>query len=345
MKKIQKHIEIIRSSTVTLSSLSLESCGAIYDLLRKNYTTVGVSTVNDLDDLKELVSKQPDLVFMGMKFVFADNSPTKLWVADYLDEQGVAYTGSGQEAHELELNKALAKKRVSESGLRTSAFTVVTNGQSYEATGSTLQFPLFVKPASLGGGAGIDGSSVVTDMINMQPKIDMINEEFLADILIEEYLPGREFSVALLKDELTGNLLTMPIELVTESNEQGYRILGQEVKSSNQENVLRVSDVTLRSAVTNLAEDVFRALGARDYGRIDIRLDAEGVPHFLEANLIPSLIRGYGSFPKACYLNMGMDYDEMILRIVRLGLARSVTIADAEEKPSLIPLLMPVTAS
>lgn len=76
--------------------------------------------------------------------------------------------------------------------------------------------------------------------------------------------------------------------------------------------------------MSTLALASFHALGARDYGRIDIRLDSDGVANFLEANLIPSLISGYGSFPKACELNIGLEYEPMIISITELGLIRNL---------------------
>ena len=85
-----------------------------------------------------------------------------------------------------------------------------------------------------------------------------------------------------------------------------------------------VNDTRLRSEVCQLALDSFSALGGRDYGRIDIRLNRNGEPQFLEANLIPSIIDGYGSFPKACQINLGLDYESMVLQIVRLGLAHHI---------------------
>jgi D-alanine-D-alanine ligase len=108
--------------------------------------------------------------------------------------------------------------------------------------------------------------------------------------------------------------------------------LSGQVKSENVEQVLEVTDLKVRSKVITLALAVFEALDARDYGRIDIRLDATGTPHFLEANLIPSLISGYGSFPKACLLNVGLDYEPMIMTIVNLALARQLNeIIDVHE--------------
>ena len=115
----------------------------------------------------------------------------------------------------------------------------------------------------------------------------------------------------------------MPIELIAPLNDKDTRILSGKVKSSNTEQAIAVTDAAVKSVVSELALDVFTALGARDFGRIDIRMDDQGVPHFLEANLIPSLISGYGSFPKACLLNLGLDYEPMIMNIAQLGLARS----------------------
>jgi D-alanine-D-alanine ligase len=84
-------------------------------------------------------------------------------------------------------------------------------------------------------------------------------------------------------------------------------------------------DSDLKTSISTFALDIFRALGARDYGRIDIRLDGSGIPNFLEANLIPSLITEYGSFPKAYKINQGVDYKEMINNIALLGLSRAKT--------------------
>ena len=152
-------------------------------------------------------------------------------------------------------------------------------------------------------------------------------------MLIEEYLPGREFSVAVLKDDFSAGHLAMPIELIAPPDKNGSRILSGSVKSSNAEQALEVTDPVIKSKVTALALDAFYALGARDYGRIDIRLDKTGAPHFLEANLIPSLISGYGSFPKACILNIGLGYEAMIMRIARLGLARNTNVNEENLEP------------
>ena len=346
MKKIQKHIEIVRSDLPGLSSLSLKSCKAMYAVLKQRYAAVGVTTVTSEADLELLVSRSPDLVFMGMKVLHiptadAQNDDQLIWISDYLEYHGIEHTGSGQKAMEFELNKPLAKRQVLAAGLQTAPFLVIKNGVAPAELATSLKFPLFVKPASLGGGEGIDDYSVVHDRAELRAKIESIQAVYTTDILIEEYLPGREFSVAILRDEGTNELTAMPIELVAQSNDRGDRVLGQKMKALDVEVVLPVTDPSMRTQVVDLAVNVFKAIGARDYGRIDIRLSAVGVPHFLEANLIPSLIGGYGSFPKACALNANMNYETMIHRIVDLGLSRLPVLNAPEGLPLLGALLSP----
>lgn len=328
MIKRSKHIEIVRSSSKGLSSMSQVSCDAIFDVLSMYFTNVGVTVVNNLSDLRTLTSKQPDLVFLGMEFVptnpkLGTEDPNKVWLSDYLDNQGIAYTGSNQVAHELERNKAMAKQRVLMADLKTPEYCIIERNRTFSNDDLTIGFPLFVKPANRGGGLGIDSDSVVHTFEQLQSKVHSIHTSLSSDALVEEYLNGREFSVAILKEVSTDEYSVMPIELIAPPDKNGRRMLGSKVKSLNVEQVLAVFDGDVKYRVMSLAMNVFIALGARDYGRIDIRLDADDKPYFLEANLIPSLISGYGSFPKACELNLGMDYDSMIIRITNLGLSHN----------------------
>jgi D-alanine-D-alanine ligase len=340
MVKSNKHIEIVRSTVKGLSSMGKVSCDTTLAVLTKHFIEVGVTIINDLADLEALAASSPDLVFLGMEFIPNDpllglTDPNKTLISEFLDDQEIAYTGSGQAAHELGRNKHLAKQRVLDANLRTSAYCVIEQNQSFTREDIPLDFPMFVKPANRGGGFGIDSDSVVHTFDQLCSKVHTINK-LQSDALIEKYLPGREFSVAILKDEYVDGYLAMPLELIAPSDKNGSRLLSGQIKSSNTEQVLEVTDTVVKSKVTALALDVFEALGARDYGRIDIRLDSAGTPYFLEANLIPSLISGYGSFPKACVLNLGLDYEPMIMRIAELGLARKVNAIE----DVLDPLMM-----
>jgi D-alanine-D-alanine ligase len=333
------HIEIVSSTLLRVGSMTQKSRDAIQEVLSKHYDNVGITIVNSLSDLEGLVAKKPDLVFLGMKFVPSDptigfTDPNRTWVADYLAECGIPTTGSDSSSQKLELNKPLAKQRVLNAGLATSPFQIAKANELLVATKSLTDYPLFVKPTDRGAGAGIDSDSVVTNFEQLQAKVAAITDELDADSLIEEYLPGREFSVAVLKNEHTAGYDIMPIELIPPADDHGSRILSRHVKSDIPLAPVAVVDSALRTAICDLAINVFHALGARDYGRIDIRLDQYGVPHFLEANLIPSLIDNYGSFPKACVLNINLGYEAMILNIAHLGLMHSSN-SDTTNKPHL----------
>ena len=321
------HIEIVRSTRPGLSSMSQASCAAARPVLAKHYTDVRITNIDTMDDLEALVRRNPDLVFLGMEYILArpklgSHDSDKIWLAQHLDEHGIAYTGSSHRAHQLGRDKQLAKQRVLDAGLDTAAFYIVQQDCLMPVAGHLLAFPLFVKPTSRGGGLGIDSNSVVYTAGQLRAKTRALAVELLSDSLVEEYLPGREFSVAILMNEHTREYAAMPIELIAPLGPGDARILSSEVKSSNTEQAIAVTDRAVKARVSELAMNTFIALGGRDYGRIDIRLDARGIPHFLEANLIPSLIDGYGSFPKACTINIGLDYESMILRIAALGLNR-----------------------
>ncbi len=345
MAKIQKHIEIVRSD-IGLSSLSRASARAIHAVLVKHYHSVHISHINSHAELAELKDLQPDLVFLGVKYVpehanLGKNDPNKLWVAEYLDDQSIRYTGSPSKAAQLDLDKSLAKRQIQKSGLNTSRFFITNPDSLPSSVQMPFAYPVFIKPPRMGGGTGVDKHSVAHTYTEFYTKVASIAANHGTDSLVEEYLTGREFSVAVLMSENTGELRAMPIELIAQANERGDRMLSSVVKSSNAESVRSVDDGALRSAVCQLALDAFRALGGRDYGRIDIRLNHAGEPQFLEANLIPSIIDGYGSFPKACQLNEDLGYEDMLLQIVRLGLAhppvtparKPVRLAEATRRP------------
>lgn len=336
--------------------MSQESCDALFVVLTKNYAAVRVSVVNNLADLEAVVARRPDLVFLGMEYVYGElhaetHGLHKVWVTRYLDDNGISYTGSSQPAHMLERNKNLAKQRVQEAGLKTAPFLVVKVNHLPIEEDFASSYPLFVKPRNRGGGVGIDSDSVVYDFDHLLAKVNAMSTELQSDALIEKYLSGREFSVAILKMVGSEEYSVMPIELIAPPDKNNKRILSDEVKTSNAESAIEVTDEIIKSQVMTLALNVFHALGAQDYGRIDIRLDKDGVANFLEANLIPSLISGYGSFPKACMLNLHLDYEPMIVRIVELGLKRSddhkITLRSSSDsidtflssmKPELKPL-------
>jgi D-alanine-D-alanine ligase len=329
MPKLPQRIEIVRSNTNALSSMSLKSANAIARTLAQHYQQVIVTNIDTAADLQALIERAPDLAFLGMYFVHNESEQgTRLWLSDILEAHAIPHTGSSKSAHKLSINKHLAKEQMIERGVQTSPFQIIRRENEEIINDAALSFPLFVKPSDKGGGQGIDEFSVVRTSDELSAKVTKIHTIQRTDALVEEFLTGREFSVAIIGNTGANELRAMPIELVASKDLNGERILGRATKSLNTTDVRAVADPLERIELENFAIDAFRALGAQGYGRIDVRLDASGTPHFLEANLIPSLIEGYGSFPIAYELNLGLNYETMLTHIVDLALAK-------EPKPTL----------
>jgi D-alanine-D-alanine ligase len=101
-------------------------------------------------------------------------------------------------------------------------------------------------------------------------------------------------------------------------NLDGHCILDFDVKKNDEEKVIPVSDIKIFNKLSKIAKDSFRALGGKSLGRIDIKMDQHGTPHFIEANLMPGLRKGY--FYRSCQINLDMSYEDMIFNIASTGL-------------------------
>jgi D-alanine-D-alanine ligase len=322
MAKIDKRIEIVRAANVRFSSMGLKSALMIKKVLALHYEHVNVTMVADRGDLEALVLRRPDIVFLGAKRI--EDGSDLIWLSEYLDAHGIAYTGSAKLAMELDLNKAEAKLLIQQNLLPTANFFTARPGQYSDLQPLPLQFPLFIKPHNQGGGKGVGPDSIAHDYVSYQNKVQHIYDEFGSFSLVEDYLQGREFSVALLGNASENDVLAMPIELITTPDKSGDRILGQAIKSEDNERAVAISNKLLKQQITDLALSVYKVLGGRDYGRIDIRMDSSGEAHFLEANLLPGIAHNdfISYFTHACEINLGMDYETMILHIIASSLER-----------------------
>lgn len=347
MTKIDKHIVIARAGVPRYSSLGRKSAEMIQDALLQRYTRVDIVMVHDELDLQSIALSEPDLVFLGFKRIcssslLAAGAPdTDVWASGFFERAGINHSGSPQAAIALDLNKDLAKQRVRAAGLPTAQYFMAQPGTYTSADTLPLSFPLFIKPPTQGGGRGIAADSVVHSFDAFEQKVEQIYERFHTPALAETYLKGREFSVAFLGsgDDITA----MPIELVANPNQQGDRILDASVKEADSEQVIAVPAGLVREKLIRLATHIYQEIGGRDFGRIDIRMDATGEPHFLEANLVPGLSHTHfiSYFTQAWLLNQGQNHEAMILKIVEICLERTQPRSEYKQQFSPSPLIIP----
>ncbi len=321
--KISKSIEIVIVHNPGGKNFHQDNVGIILEenkilkILSKRYTHVSITKINNKKDLDRLLKRKPDLVFSGVKYFNFNNE--KIWLNDCLEAYGIPYIASDRTALVNESNKNLAKKLILKAKIKTADFFVTSPEKHQNESSIPISFPLFIKPVKGGDSRGIDSNSVAYNFSSFKKKVLEIKTKHNLSSLVETYLPGKEYSVGIFQDSIKGTLRAMPIEIIIKKNINGHCILDFDVKKDDEEKVIAVTDDKILKKLSKLAKKSFKALGGKSLGRIDIKMNHLGVPHFMEANLMPGLRKGY--FYRSCLLNLDMNYDDMIFNIANTGLS------------------------
>ena len=321
--KINKSIEILVVHNPGEKNFHQDNVGIILEenkilkILSKRYTNVVITEINDREDLDNLLQRKPDLVFSGVKYF--EFNKEKIWLNDCLELHDIPYIASSKEALDNESDKNRAKKLILKAKIKTADFFVTNPGEYQNEIAIPISFPLFVKPVRGGDSRGIDSNSIVYNFSSFKKKVLEIKNEFKLSSLVETYLPGKEYSVGILQDSTNGTLRAMPIEIIIKKNRNGHCILDFDAKKDDEEEVIAVTDAKIFKSLSKLAKKAFNALGGKSLGRIDIKMNNKGIPHFMEANLMPGLRKGY--FYRSCLLNLNMTYEDMIFNIANTGLS------------------------
>ena len=294
----------------------------ILKILSKRYKKVSIANIKNKNDLQKLVKRKPDLVFSGVKYFLFGKE--KIWLNDYLEMYKIPYIASSKSALDNESDKNKAKKIIRLAKIKTADFFTTYPNEHLETKSIPISFPLFIKPVKGGDSRGIDSSSIVNNFDSFKKKVLEIKENLNLNSIAETYLTGREYSVGIFEESITGILRALPIEIVVKKNINGHNILDFNVKKNDEEKVIAVTDIKIFNEISKLAKQSFKALGGKSFGRIDIMMNDKGIPYFMEANLMPGLRKGY--FYRACVLNLGMTYEDMIFTIANTGLSSNLNI-------------------
>lgn len=268
-----------------------------------------------------------DLVFNIAEGLHGRNREAQ--VPALLEMYGVAYTFSDPLVCALTLDKAMTKRVVQSAGLYTPRFGVVTSADDVERL--ELEFPLFAKPLAEGTGKGVDEHSRIESAQALKRVCTRLLGRFGQPVLVEEYLPGREFTAAVLGTGRNAAVLgTMEVAIRSDAPAQDY---SYEVKELCERYVdyFPMPRGALRDQVENLALRAYQVLECRDTGRIDIRLDARGRPAFMEINPLPGLHPTHSDLPMIA-TQEGMAYEELVSRIVASALTRQESMPCHVEK-------------
>ncbi len=240
----------------------------------------------------------------------------------------VPYTGSDPLTLALCLDKAMAKVVLQHHGIPTPPFRVA----GVKGAPGLPSLPAIVKPLREGSSKGITNSSLVRTRKQLKEEIQRVVSEYHQPALVEKFLPGREFTAALLGngndvevlpiveirfDELPGSMnpiYSFEAKWIWDTVEKPLEIFSCPAKIP----------ASLRKKIQDRCRAAFSVLGVRDWCRIDVRLDEAGEPHILELNPLPGILPNPDAnscFPKAAR-TAGISYDELIERVLETACRR-----------------------
>ncbi|MBI5142277.1 MAG: D-alanine--D-alanine ligase [Nitrospirae bacterium] len=252
-----------------------------------------------------------------------------------LESHNIAYTFSDPRSLALATDKAIAKALVRNAGVATSDFIVVRSPdelddaawqERFEAAFPKNPFilfkrkggndeiehpyPLFVKPLAERRGKGVSARSIVRNDIDLKRQITNVCFTCNQPVIVERYLPGREFAVGMFGTGESARVAGM-VETVYESS------------SAGKVEFAKVKDREIISRASSAALEAWKTLECRDAGVVELREDASGRLQFIEINAIPCFHPANGALPNICLMNKA-GYAGFISAVIEAAIERTV---------------------
>jgi D-alanine-D-alanine ligase len=279
---------------------------------------------------ERLRQANPDIVFNIAEGFHGVNRESH--VPAICEFYGIPYSGSDPFTLTLCLDKAKTKETLTFHGIPTPRFAVVERIEDLGAVTEQLAFPLFVKPLHEGSSKGITDANLCFDRGHLSRQTAFLLENYKQPVLVEEYLPGKEFTCAVVGNDDDATVLPL-VGMNFETLPKGaLPIYSFDAKFvwDRPENPLDIfqcpARITreLQASIERVTLDAFRVLGCRDWARIDVRLDASGKPNVLEVNPLPGILpdpADNSCLPKAARA-AGIGYEELIQNCLKYAAAR-----------------------
>ncbi len=276
----------------------------------------------DLNAFEKLKENKPDIVFNiadGFNGVSREAQ-----IPAMLDMLQIPYTGSDPLTLATCLDKARTKEILTYHKIPNAKFLIADNAEQIKNI--DLSFPLIVKPVSEGSSKGIFSSSFAKDKNELVKETERILNEYNQPALVEEFLPGREFTVAVLGNGSEAEILPVVEINYGEFPEDFVPIYSYEAKwiLDTKEDPLdvfscpaRISN-DLEEKIKGICLRTYNILRCKDWSRIDVRLDKDGEPNIIEINPLPGILPNpeeNSCFPKAARTK-GLNYTDMINKVL-----------------------------
>lgn len=298
----------------------------IKKIISRKYSTVNTLAINS--DIKSAINKiltfSPDAIFNFVESI-EGNTNYESYIAGVFDLLGTEYTGNSPMTLGNCLLKSRTKQILKSYGINTpNHFTAELNQFPTESE-FTLKFPVILKLLREDASIGISEFSVVNDFNSMIARLKYLFDSFNQEVLIEEYIDGRELNVAILGNQILPiseiSFETLPDDLP--------KIITYEAKWS-QDSIYYKNTIPkcptelepkLEEKIKNIAWTAFEALDCRDYARVDIRLNKNNVPYVIEVNPNPDISPDTGFVRSAAAANI--NYEQLLITILSFAIKRS----------------------
>jgi len=299
---------------------SRDTVNAVRDALAEFHTVTMIGA--DHNAFEKLKDTKPDIVFNVAEGFFGVSREAQ--IPAMLDMLNIPYTGSDPSTLAICLDKARTKEILSFHHIPTPKFLVID--QVGDLKEFALQFPIIVKPNAEGSSKGIFTSSFVKNFADLEIEVERVLNEYDQSALLEEFLPGREFTVAMLGNGRETEVLPIVEINYSEFPEDFIPIYSYEAKwiLDTKENPLDVFScpaklsLELERKIKNVCLATYKVLRCKDWSRIDIRLDASGEPNIIEINPLPGILpdpKDNSCYPKAAR-TAGMDYTTLLNKVL-----------------------------
>lgn len=274
-------------------------------------------------DLPEKLNKEkPDFVFNIAEGY--GGRAREAQVPALLSLLQIPFTGSDETALCLALDKALCKRLLATYHVPTPRYCVYSPGAPVRAAG--LRYPVIVKPNAEGSSKGIPDVCIAKNAQELRALVQQNISLYGSDVLVEEYIAGREFTVGLLGNGESVKVFP-PMEILYHASPiEGYNIYNYTVKQEYEKYVSYACPAALlpelEQQMTGMAKKIFLALGCRDLARVDFRLDENGAIFFIEINPLPGLAPHYSDYPMLAEF-CGVSHEDLVYQILCAGAKRA----------------------
>lgn len=304
-------------------------------LLKRDIPAQCLPVVSVDDIIREVRQCDPALIVNLVESV-QGRSEHEASACGVLELLGAPYTGSSPMTLGICQNKPLTKSLCRGLGITTANWVVIRPediegddaGSTLQKLRSELRFPCIVKPAATDGSHGIGPESVVFDEVAAIEQAARLWERYGHEVLVEEFIAGREINVAIVGNGSQVRCLPMS-EIVFRTPMGVPPIVTYGAKWVDDSPEWGTSEVQcpadlnkrLREELERAAERAFRGLGCRDYARVDFRISQDGIPHLLEVNPNPDLAPDAGFARSA--RTFRWSYDDLVHHILDCATLRT----------------------